>query len=269
MPKMDGILAIIFFKRSSNFSVDIFHNFGFKCKSTLFSKSVSDFWLQNQKEPSWSWGQAYSANLSLLSEVTLILFCLKIGFFDNKWWNRIPTKSTSLSNSLQKMAVVYYDFWRFSYNAMGKGCAKIISKDLLYSEIYILGIQITQTNQAHNIFTIFWAIPYNNWFECNLPQWEWRTARVQKATSVPKLVQTNGTIKAGICARETNLSAVHNLTWSPLLWTAVVAKNCDGIKVLLVFGIFEIKVWFLLKFFKPQRIACCLNNDEANILEIS
>ena len=105
--------------------------------------------------------------------------------------------------------------------------------------------------------------------ECNLPQWEWRTARVQKATSVPKLVQTNGTIKAGICSRETNLSAVKNLTWSPLLWTAVVAKKWDGIKELLVFGIFEIKVWFLLKFFKPQRIACCLNNDEVNILKIS
>ena len=62
-----------------------------------------------------------------------------------------------------------------------------------------------------------------------MPQWEWRTARVQNMASVMGVVTTKGTMQAGTWARLTNLSADHILTWSPeLCLTEEVAKLSCG-----------------------------------------
>ena len=94
-----------------------------------------------------------------------------------------------------------------------------------------------------------------------LPQWECKTAKVQKIASVIKVVWIKGTIKAGICKTETPRSMVHILTWSPeLLLTALVAKSC----CLATKDPLAVNKGFLMTIFCMQR-NCCLIKVVANI----
>ena len=94
-----------------------------------------------------------------------------------------------------------------------------------------------------------------------LPQWECKTAKVQKIASVKKVVWIKGTIKAGICKTETPRSMVHILTWSPeLLLTALVAKSC----CLPTKDPFAVNKGFLMTIFCMQR-NCCLIKVVANM----